>query len=132
MVSSSTLYSLFAAALVPFVIAHDNRVSPHYNPVSSSSTYLAILVKNSTGNRVYTLSCNPAAGNHPQPQAACDYLQSVNGNLNTPPNSQTFCTLEYNPVGVTVLGLYQGKVTIFNQQYSNPCFASIALGSLYP
>ncbi|KAI8368838.1 subtilisin inhibitor [Choanephora cucurbitarum] len=133
MVSSLSILSLFAAAIVPFVAAHpDSRENHAPQPVPNTSTYLAILVKKTTGNTIYSLSCNPDGGSHPRPQAACEFLQSINGNFNGLPASQILCTLEYNPVNVTILGLYQGRFTVFNNQYSNECFAIGALGNLYP
>lgn len=59
-------------------------------------------------NRTWTLTCEPAGGSHPTPQAACDALQAADDPF-TPVPPDAICTQIYGgPQQATVEGHWQG------------------------
>ncbi|RCH86430.1 hypothetical protein CU098_009405 [Rhizopus stolonifer] len=95
------------------------------------SVYLIAIKKNGTSS-IFVLNCNPLAGNHPNPSSACAKVNAVSGNFNQVQNPFAICTLEYNPVSVSYLGLYNHQFVSFNKTYSNECFARANLEGFYP
>ncbi|KAI8053110.1 subtilisin inhibitor [Gilbertella persicaria] len=124
MVSLTTLYSLAAACLIPFVMAQDKPTIP--------STIIAINVGEKDTSQLFRLECNPTGGDHPIPEAACTFLDSIEGNFDQAKSSGGVCTFEYDPVTVTLFGLYEGKAVYFDNAYPNDCEARNVLGDLYP
>ncbi|MGW6023669.1 subtilase-type protease inhibitor [Streptomyces sp. NPDC055099] len=89
-----------------------------------------------TMQRAVTLNCAPkASGTHPAASAACAELRSVNGEfaqlVNTSPDA--FCTKEWQPVVVTVDGVWQGKRVAWSMTFGNGCEmrASLAEGAAF-
>ncbi|KAI8083206.1 subtilisin inhibitor, partial [Gilbertella persicaria] len=65
----------------------------------------------------------------PLAYSTCAQLAAVNGNITQiPPTAGVACTLQYDPVSVTVLGTYGGRGISFQQTYGNSCTMGIALG----
>lgn len=89
-----------------------------------------------TMQRAVTLNCAPkASGTHPSASAACAELRSVNGEfarlVSTSPTA--FCTKEWQPVVVTVDGVWQGRHVAWSQTFGNGCEmrASLAEGAAF-
>ncbi|MEU5313035.1 subtilase-type protease inhibitor [Streptomyces sp. NPDC021562] len=76
-----------------------------------------------TPERAVTLTCAPAAsGTHPAAAQACAELRGAGGDLNAlTPRSDVWCTKLYDPVVVTVEGVWQGKRVSYERTFGNTC-----------
>ncbi|MFF4488067.1 protease inhibitor [Streptomyces sp. NPDC001544] len=85
-----------------------------------------------TPERAVTLSCAPtASGTHPAAAEACAELRGAGGDLDAlKSNDDVFCTKLYDPVVVTVEGVWQGKRVSYEHTFGNACVKD-AYGSLY-
>lgn len=75
------------------------------------STELTVVVRSSAddGERTYTLVCDPAGGDHPDPQAACRSLDRLKHPF-APVPPDTMCTEVYGgPQRATVTGTFRGE-----------------------
>ncbi|OLZ74477.1 protease inhibitor protein [Streptomyces sp. IMTB 2501] len=76
-----------------------------------------------TPERAATLSCAPtASGTHPAAAQACAELSGIGGDfaaLKADPG--VWCTQLYNPVVVTVQGVWQGKRVAYERTFGNSC-----------
>ncbi|MFD4375100.1 subtilase-type protease inhibitor [Streptomyces sp. NPDC059202] len=81
--------------------------------------------------RASTLSCAPTAqGTHPDPQAACAALAATSGSLDrllAAPSPDRLCPLHYDPITVSVDGVWQGKRVSWRHTFSNTCAMSVTL-----
>lgn len=76
-----------------------------------------------TPQRAVTLSCAPSAsGSHPDATDACADLRAVGGDLGQlSPRGGVLCTKLYDPVVVTVQGVWQGKRVDYERTFTNEC-----------
>ncbi|MFV0132263.1 protease inhibitor [Streptomyces sp. HMX87] len=76
-----------------------------------------------TPMRAVTLSCAPtASGTHPDPEQACAELRGAGADLHAlTARDDVMCTKEYNPVVVTVEGVWQGRRVSDERTFANPC-----------
>ncbi|MFE1429363.1 subtilase-type protease inhibitor [Streptomyces fungicidicus] len=76
-----------------------------------------------TPERAVTLTCAPgASGTHPAAGAACAEMNRVGGDLDALTVSEgVHCTLQYDPVLVTVDGVWQGRRVSYERTFSNEC-----------
>ncbi|BCL25911.1 protease inhibitor [Streptomyces aurantiacus] len=74
-------------------------------------------------DRAVTLSCAPtASGTHPAATAACGELRAAGGDFDAlPARADVMCTREYDPVVVTVDGVWQGRRVSYERTFSNEC-----------
>ncbi len=70
-----------------------------------------------------TLSCAPtASGVHPATSAACGELRAADGNFDAlPAGADVMCTRAYDPVVVTVDGVWQGRRVPYERTFSDEC-----------
>ncbi|MEI5102499.1 SSI family serine proteinase inhibitor [Streptomyces sp. PmtG] len=83
-----------------------------------------------TVQRAVTLTCAPRAqGTHPVPRAACAELDAVEARFDALVDKapKAMCTKEWNPVVVTVSGVWQGKHVAWTSTFGNPCMKNAAL-----
>jgi hypothetical protein len=74
-------------------------------------TDLTIVVDDGSGERTtWTLTCDPAGGTHPNPEAACAVL-AANGRTALPPKPKDVgCTQVYGgPETATIRGTWEGR-----------------------
>ncbi|GAA4081064.1 protease inhibitor [Streptomyces shaanxiensis] len=73
--------------------------------------------------RAVTLSCSPtASGTHPDAMSACVELRGVGGDFDAlRARDGVLCTKQYDPVIVTVDGVWQGKRVSYERTFSNEC-----------
>ncbi|MFJ3824430.1 subtilase-type protease inhibitor [Streptomyces nodosus] len=73
--------------------------------------------------RAVTLSCAPtASGSHPDAVAACAALRAAGGDLDAlPAAGGALCTRQYDPVVVTVQGVWEGRRVDYQRTFSNEC-----------
>ncbi|MDQ1034382.1 hypothetical protein QFZ75_000798 [Streptomyces sp. V3I8] len=73
--------------------------------------------------RAVTLSCAPtASGTHPAAVQACRELRASGGDLDAlTAGSDVLCTREYDPVVVTVDGVWQGRRISYERTFANEC-----------
>ncbi|MEU6371037.1 protease inhibitor [Streptomyces sp. NPDC046931] len=79
-----------------------------------------------TPQRAVTLTCAPgASGTHPAASDACADLRAVNGDLDAlRARDGVLCTKLYDPVVVTVQGVWQGKRVDYERTFANECVKS--------
>ncbi|MEU6372371.1 protease inhibitor [Streptomyces sp. NPDC046909] len=86
-----------------------------------------------TPARAVTLNCAPtASGTHPAARAACAELRAAGGDfdaLGVPVD--VMCTKEYDPVVVTVDGVWQGRRVAYERTFANECVKSSQGASLF-
>ncbi|GHH91801.1 subtilase-type protease inhibitor [Streptomyces capillispiralis] len=73
--------------------------------------------------RAVTLACAPGpSGTHPAAASACADLNGVDGDLEALTMREgVFCTKQYDPVVVTVDGVWQGQRVSYERIFSNTC-----------
>ncbi|NEB06138.1 protease inhibitor [Streptomyces sp. SID13726] len=79
-----------------------------------------------TPERAVTLTCAPtASGTHPAAALACAELRAAGGDFDAlGTRSDTLCTKEYDPVLVTVDGVWRGKRVSYETAFPNECVKS--------
>ncbi|NGO73380.1 SSI family serine proteinase inhibitor [Streptomyces boncukensis] len=85
--------------------------------------------------RVVYLDCLPttSASDHPRALRACDDLVRVDGSFRSLVglNQSKHCTMEYNPVTVTVDGYWKGNRVEFAHTFANPCIKRLNASYLF-
>ncbi|MEU0052322.1 protease inhibitor [Streptomyces sp. NPDC006309] len=86
-----------------------------------------------TPERAVTLNCAPSAsGTHPAAAQACAELRGVGGDLDAlKAAGDIMCTKMYDPVVVTVQGVWQGKRVAYERTFGNMCMKDAVGGSLF-
>ncbi|MFF9275858.1 subtilase-type protease inhibitor [Streptomyces griseosporeus] len=86
-----------------------------------------------TPARAVTLSCAPTpSGTHPDTVGACAELRGAQGDLGAlQAKSDVMCTKEYDPVVVTVDGVWQGQRVSYERTFANACVKSTYGNSLF-
>ncbi|GAB2758491.1 protease inhibitor [Streptomyces bullii] len=76
-----------------------------------------------TPERAVTLTCAPRpAGTHPAAASACAELSSVSGEFDAlSARADVLCTKQYDPVVVTVDGVWQGQRVSYERTFANEC-----------
>ncbi|MEU2897779.1 subtilase-type protease inhibitor [Streptomyces sp. NPDC088106] len=76
-----------------------------------------------TPERAVTLTCAPGpSGTHPAAASACADLAGVRGDFDALTMREgVFCTKQYDPVLVTVDGVWQGQRVSYERIFSNAC-----------
>lgn len=83
--------------------------------------------------RAVTLSCAPTpSGTHPDAASACVELRSVGGNFDALRSRDgVLCTKQYDPVIVTVEGVWQGQRVSYERTFGNECVKGSYTTSLF-
>ncbi|SNX65691.1 subtilisin inhibitor-like [Streptomyces sp. TLI_55] len=86
-----------------------------------------------TPARAVTLTCAPtASGSHPAAALACAELRGVGGDLDAfQARDGVQCTKQYDPVVVTVDGVWQGKRVSYERTFANECVKGSLGSSLF-
>ncbi|MFF6782916.1 protease inhibitor [Streptomyces sp. NPDC012510] len=86
-----------------------------------------------TPERAVTLTCSPRpAGTHPAPVDACAELRGSGGDFDALAGSAgAMCSKQYDPVVVTVQGVWQGKRVAYERTFANQCLKDSAASVLY-
>ena len=77
----------------------------------SDGTALTIVVTPADGAKTstYDLTCDPAGGDHPGPEQACDAIAAAGASVFEPVPSDQSCTMVFGgPQTATVTGTYEG------------------------
>ncbi|MDQ0718188.1 hypothetical protein QFZ55_007640 [Streptomyces luteogriseus] len=76
-----------------------------------------------TPERAVTLTCAPTpAGTHPAAVSACAELRGAGGDFDAlTARGGVMCTKQYDPVVITVDGVWQGKRVSYERTFSNDC-----------
>ncbi|WP_055531639.1 subtilase-type protease inhibitor [Streptomyces graminilatus] len=79
-----------------------------------------------TPERAVTLTCAPtASGTHPAAADACSELRAADGDFGLlPTKSDVKCTKQYEPVVVTVEGVWRGQRVSYERTFANECVKS--------
>ncbi|MFE2382021.1 subtilase-type protease inhibitor [Streptomyces misionensis] len=83
--------------------------------------------------RAVTLSCAPgASGTHPAAAEACAELRGAGGDLNAlKAREDVWCNKLYDPVVITVQGVWQGRRVSYERTFGNTCERDATGGSLF-
>ncbi|MGQ4418783.1 protease inhibitor [Streptomyces sp. SAS_269] len=86
-----------------------------------------------TPERAVTLNCAPtASGTHPAAIDACAELRGVGGDLSAlKSRDDVRCTKLYDPVVVTVQGVWQGKRVSYERTFGNSCVKDAMSNSVF-
>ncbi|MGW4568968.1 subtilase-type protease inhibitor [Streptomyces sp. NPDC004561] len=86
-----------------------------------------------TPERAVTLSCAPtASGTHPAAEQACAEMRAIGGDFTAlKPSPTVWCNKLYDPVVVTVQGVWQGKRVSYEQTFGNACMRDAVGGTLF-
>ncbi|WP_280442411.1 subtilase-type protease inhibitor [Nocardia brasiliensis] len=69
-----------------------------------------------------SLTCEPAGGDHANPDGACAALIGEGGDFDKLAGDPgTMCAQVYDPVTATATGTWQGKAVKWEKQFSNSC-----------
>ncbi|MFF7813341.1 SSI family serine proteinase inhibitor [Streptomyces sp. NPDC007945] len=70
-----------------------------------------------------TLTCSPSAsGTHPNATSACAELRRVKGDLDAlQPAPGVMCPMHFDPVVVTVNGVWEGRNVSYERTFGNTC-----------
>ena len=85
--------------------------SEQTTPNPTADTELTIVVDNGSGSTLtWRLTCNPAGGTHPDPEAACQALEAHGAAALPPVPGDKACTQIYGgPETASVTGTWQGQ-----------------------
>lgn len=84
--------------------------------------------------RAVTLTCAPGpSGSHPAPALACAELRAAGGDFEALASGtgDVMCTKQYDPVVVTVDGVWQGKRVSYERGFANECLKNSSGSSLF-
>ncbi|MEV6112708.1 subtilase-type protease inhibitor [Streptomyces sp. NPDC052109] len=86
-----------------------------------------------TPERAVTLNCAPtASGTHPAAAQACAELLGTGGDFSAlKPSGDVWCTKLYDPVVVTVQGVWQGKRVSYERTFGNGCMRDSVGGGVF-
>lgn len=77
---------------------------------ANDTTELTVVVRDgSGGEQTYTLTCDPAGGDHPDPEAACRALDRMEDPFAPVPRDRACAEIYGGPQTATVTGTYRGK-----------------------
>ncbi|GAA3782653.1 protease inhibitor [Streptomyces chiangmaiensis] len=111
---------LTPSALAAPNTAPDSLYAPSALVLTTGHGESAALV---TPQRAVTLSCAPtASGSHPDAVDACAELRAADGDFDAlTVRDGVLCTKQYDPVVVTVQGVWQGKRVDYERTFANEC-----------
>lgn len=86
-----------------------------------------------TPERAVTLTCAPtASGTHPAAASACAELRAADGDFDAlGVRDGVLCTKEYDPVVVTVDGVWRGQRVSYERTFANECVKSYQGSSVF-
>ncbi|KOU61799.1 protease inhibitor protein [Streptomyces sp. MMG1533] len=86
-----------------------------------------------TPERAVTLTCAPtASGTHPAASSACAELRAADGDFDAlAVRDGVLCTKEYDPVVVTVDGVWRGQRVSYQRTFANECVKSFHGSSVF-
>ena len=91
-------------------------------PAAKTSLTIEVTPGEGADPKTYTLTCDPAGGDHPQPQQACDAIATAGAAVFEPVPSDTTCTMVFGgPQEATVTGTYEGKDVDASFSRENGC-----------
>ncbi|WP_326829048.1 subtilase-type protease inhibitor [Streptosporangium sp. NBC_01810] len=80
--------------------------------------------------RAVVLQCSPiGGGTHPNAREACTALEPANGDVRKlKPSPGSLCPLNYEPVTVSAVGVWNSRFTMSSRTFGNSCQMHNALG----
>ncbi|MER7828537.1 subtilase-type protease inhibitor [Streptomyces sp. NPDC095602] len=99
--------------------------APEASSLVMTATYTGALSPDGTTPQVRqaTLTCSPTvSGTHPDAKSACTELRRVNGDFDAlQPTPGVMCPMYYDPVVVTVSGVWEGRSVSYERTFGNQC-----------
>jgi hypothetical protein len=114
---------LVLAALTSAVLLADPAAA------ASPRTTLTIKIQPASGRaKVAWLTCGPAFGTHRHATAACAALADADGDPAAILPGEGVCTMQYEPVTLTVRGSWNGHLVDYRKTHGNACSMHLATG----
>ena len=91
-------------------------------PASKTSLTITVTPDEGAAPKTYQLTCDPAGGDHPQPEQACEAIAAAGTSVFEPVSSDQACTQVFGgPQQATVKGTYDGKDVDASFSRQNGC-----------
>jgi hypothetical protein len=124
-VRRSAVLAAVALAAVLSACGSDGTSSDASDPKTSdpaTALSIVVLADEDAKPMTYELTCDPAGGDHPQPQQACDALSDAGASVLEPVGSDTSCTAVFGgPQTASITGTYAGKGVDASFDRTNGC-----------
>ncbi|KAA1373800.1 hypothetical protein ESP62_017520 [Aeromicrobium fastidiosum] len=92
------------------------------SPAAGTSLTIAVTPDEGATPKTYRLTCDPAGGDHPQAEQACDAIAAAGASVFEPVSSDQTCTQVFGgPQQATVKGTYDGKDVDASFSRQNGC-----------
>jgi hypothetical protein len=91
-------------------------------PAPKTSLTIDVTSREGAAPKTYTLTCDPAGGDHPQPTQACDAIAAAGPGVFEPVPSDAVCTMVLGgPEKATITGTYDGQDVDASFSRANGC-----------
>lgn len=109
-------------AAAPTDTVDDETTPPPAEPAGSADLTITVDTSGTGETTVWTLTCDPPGGNHPDPEQACATLASTGVQPLQPDPEDQVCTEQYGgPEEATIEGTYDGEPVEAELTRSNGC-----------
>ncbi|MET0930981.1 MAG: SSI family serine proteinase inhibitor [Aeromicrobium sp.] len=79
-------------------------------PPAGTSLTIVVTPAEDAETSTYELTCDPAGGDHPQPEQACDAIAAAGAGVFEPVPADQMCSQQYGgPQVATITGTYDGE-----------------------
>ena len=121
--SAATLVAVLAACGGPAQPAGPGQpTSPVPTASPSAQSRLTVVYRDGDEVSTWELTCSPAGGTHPDPQAACEVLDKNDGAAFKPVAQSKMCTQVYGgPDTATIKGTWRGRDVDSRFNQTNGC-----------
>ncbi|MCP2168056.1 subtilase-type protease inhibitor [Goodfellowiella coeruleoviolacea] len=126
--------TVLAAAVVAVApLATPALASGEHDQRAPEPSSLVLTTTGMDGSRSVSLLCDPASGNHPAADQACQALTSAEGDFDKLSGGQDsmVCTMDYRPVTASAQGTWRGKPVSFRKEYPNACALRAKTGKVF-
>ncbi|MBU2665660.1 serine protease [Actinoplanes bogorensis] len=117
--------------MLPILLALSLLNPPYGSPPRAVSDLKLSYTADSGSAVTVTLTCNPPAGGHPTPAAACAQLAKAGGNPDRIKPADSVCYLLYKPVTAEITGTWRGRDIAWTHRFGNSCEMQRDTGVLF-
>jgi hypothetical protein len=101
-----------------------DEAPPAADPPAATSLEITVWPEGEAAGEAvtYTLSCDPAAGDHPDPEGACAALRELGVGVFAPTPPDVMCTQQYGgPMEARIVGTVDGEPLDARLAYNDGC-----------
>ena len=101
-------------------------------PAAAHGSFSLSITSKATGTLIgkASLTCGPAGGSHPNPEAACRQLTQADGHIEAIPADQGVCPQVFDPVILRASGIWNGQDRRFEGEFPNRCVGVRSTGGI--